>query len=66
MNMQSGFYYDAYMGENTISDETLKKIDAQAMAVCKKKYPFQVNARHIPRIGTSVYDLGGITNTDMD
>jgi threonyl-tRNA synthetase len=48
MNMQSGFYYDAYMGENTISDETLKKIDAQAMAVCKKKYPFQVNARHIP------------------
>ncbi|CAE7309199.1 ths1, partial [Symbiodinium microadriaticum] len=39
--LQNGFYYDAYMGENSISDETLKKIDSQAMAVCKKKYPFQ-------------------------
>lgn len=39
--LQSGFYYDAYMGENTIADETLKKIDSKAMDICKQKYPFQ-------------------------
>lgn len=39
--LQSGFYYDAYMGENTIAEETLKKIDSKAMEICKQKHPFQ-------------------------
>jgi threonyl-tRNA synthetase len=29
------------MGQHTVSDEDLKKIDAKAAEVCKKKYPFQ-------------------------
>jgi threonyl-tRNA synthetase len=29
------------MGSNTVSDEDLKKIDAKASDVCKKKFPFQ-------------------------
>ena len=40
--LQNGFYYDAYMGNNSVADETLKKIDAKASELCKKKHPFQV------------------------
>jgi threonyl-tRNA synthetase len=29
------------MGENTIAEETLKKIDSKAMEICKQKHPFQ-------------------------
>jgi len=39
--LQSGFYYDAYIGENTIAEEELKKIEEKAMDFCKKKYEFQ-------------------------
>lgn len=39
--LQNGFYYDAYMGNNSVADETLKKIDSKASEICKKKYPFQ-------------------------
>jgi threonyl-tRNA synthetase len=39
--LQGGFYYDSYIGGNTISDEDLIKIEAKAEEVCKKKYPFQ-------------------------
>jgi threonyl-tRNA synthetase len=39
--LQNGFYYDAYMGDNSVADETLKKIDAKASELCKKKHPFQ-------------------------
>lgn len=40
--LQNGFYYDAYMGNTSVADETLKKIDAKASELCKKKHPFQV------------------------
>jgi threonyl-tRNA synthetase len=39
--LQTGFYYDSYMGKDTVGDEELKKIEASAQAVCKKKHPFQ-------------------------
>jgi len=39
--LQQGFYYDSYMGQQTIPDEDLKKIEAKAADVCKEKYPFQ-------------------------
>ena len=39
--LQSGFYYDAYIGSNTIPEEDLKKIESKADEICKKKYPFQ-------------------------
>lgn len=39
--LQSGFYYDAYMGDHTISEEDMKKIEEKALDVCKKKYEFQ-------------------------
>ena len=38
--LQSGFYYDAYMGEHTVSDDDLAIISAKAQEVCNKKYPF--------------------------
>lgn len=39
--LQSGFYYDSYIGNNTYNEEDLKKIDDKANEVCKKKHPFQ-------------------------
>lgn len=39
--LQQGFYYDSYMGLNTVSEEDTKKIEAKALDVCKKKYAFQ-------------------------
>jgi threonyl-tRNA synthetase len=39
--LTSGFYYDSYMGEKTINDEDLKKLESKADEICKKKYPFQ-------------------------
>ena len=39
--LQSGFYYDAYIGTATIVDEDLKKLESKADEICKKKYPFQ-------------------------
>jgi threonyl-tRNA synthetase len=29
------------MGDNTIAEESLKKIDSKAMEICKQKHPFQ-------------------------
>jgi threonyl-tRNA synthetase len=40
--LQSGFYYDSYMGDNSIAEESLKALEDKAGEVCKKKYPFQV------------------------
>jgi len=38
----SGFYYDSYMGDSTtVGEEDLKKIEAKAGDVCKKKYEFK-------------------------
>jgi threonyl-tRNA synthetase len=39
--LQSGFYYDSYMGDHTIPEEDMKRIEAKAQEVCSKKYPFQ-------------------------
>ena len=39
--LQNGFYYDTYMGKETVGDEEMKKIESCAQAVAKKKYPFQ-------------------------
>ena len=39
--LQSGFYYDSYMGERTVGDEELKKVDAKAQDVIKAKHVFQ-------------------------
>lgn len=39
--LQTGFYYDSFMGEKTILEEDLKKVDGKANEVIKKKYPFQ-------------------------
>jgi len=39
--LQSGFYYDAFMGEHGIDDNELKKLESKALDICKKKYPFQ-------------------------
>ena len=29
------------MGDNTVSEDLLKKIDSKALEICKKKYPFE-------------------------
>ena len=39
--LQSGFYYDAYMGSHTVSDDDLGAVSAKAQEVCSKKFPFQ-------------------------
>mmetsp|Transcript_38108 Transcript_38108/g.38795 ORF Transcript_38108/g.38795 Transcript_38108/m.38795 type:complete len:784 (+) Transcript_38108:192-2543(+) len=39
--LQSGFYYDAYMGEHAVTEEDLKKIESKAGEICKKKHMFQ-------------------------
>ena len=39
--LQQGFYYDCFMGEHTIHDSDLKKIEDKASDITKKKYPFQ-------------------------
>jgi threonyl-tRNA synthetase len=39
--LQSGFYYDAYMGTHTISEEDLKKVESKAEEICKSKLAFQ-------------------------
>ena len=39
--LQQGFYYDCFMGEHTIHDSDLKKIEDKAADITKKKYPFQ-------------------------
>lgn len=39
--LQTGFYYDSFMGKDTVGDEELKKIESAAQGVCKKKHPFQ-------------------------
>lgn len=37
----SGFYYDSYMGSNSLGEDSLKKIETKAMEFSKKKHPFQ-------------------------
>jgi threonyl-tRNA synthetase len=39
--LQSGFYYDSFMGSVSIPDEDLKKVESKASDVCKEKHPFQ-------------------------
>jgi threonyl-tRNA synthetase len=39
--IQSGFYYDSYMGNKTVHDEDFKKIESTADLFCKKKNIFQ-------------------------
>jgi threonyl-tRNA synthetase len=39
--LTNGFYYDSFMGEHTVPDEDLKKIESKAMEVCKAKHSFQ-------------------------
>jgi threonyl-tRNA synthetase len=39
--LANGFYYDSFMGEHTIHEEDMKKIESKAMDICKAKYAFQ-------------------------
>lgn len=39
--LQSGFYYDSFMGDITVPEEDLKKVESKAMDVCKEKHVFQ-------------------------
>eukprot|EP01032_Pedospumella_encystans_P018572 gene18572-21136_t len=39
--LQQGFYYDSFMGDKTVSDEDLKKVEAKAAEVIKQKHAFQ-------------------------
>lgn len=39
--LQSGFYYDCYMGEHVIADDSLKKVEDKAAEICKAKHAFQ-------------------------
>lgn len=39
--LHSGFYYDSYMGDHTLPEEDLKKIESKALEVCKQKHKFQ-------------------------
>jgi len=39
--LQAGFYYDCYMGKETLSEEDLKKIEASALKVCQAKHKFE-------------------------
>jgi threonyl-tRNA synthetase len=39
--LQQGFYYDSFMGDRTVGDEDLKKVEAKAQEVVKAKHPFQ-------------------------
>lgn len=39
--LQAGFYYDAYMGDDSIHEEELKTIESAATKVCSSKHPFQ-------------------------
>jgi threonyl-tRNA synthetase len=40
---QNGFYYDSYMGDNSVPEESLKALEERAADLCKKKFPFQVS-----------------------
>lgn len=39
--LAQGFYYDSYMGTNTIADTDLKTLDSKAGELTKKKHPFK-------------------------
>lgn len=39
--VEQGFYYDVYMGDNTVSAEDLPKIERVCAKVAKEKAPFQ-------------------------
>lgn len=39
--LQAGFYYDCYMGEHSVPDEDLKKVEDKAAEICKQKHNFQ-------------------------
>jgi threonyl-tRNA synthetase len=39
--LQAGFYYDSYMGSNTVNETDMKTIETKASEVIKKKYEFQ-------------------------
>lgn len=39
--LQTGFYYDSYMGSFTVPEEDLKKVESKALDVCKAKHEFQ-------------------------
>lgn len=38
--LQSGFYYDSFMGTKTVHEEDLKTVETKALEVCKGKFPF--------------------------
>lgn len=40
--LTSGFYYDCYIGNLTVSEEDVKKIEDKAGEFCKQKHPFLV------------------------
>lgn len=39
--LQQGFYYDCFMGDHTVPESDLKKIEEKAVELTKKKHPFQ-------------------------
>ena len=69
--LQSGFYYDSYIGpNNSLSDEDLKKIDDKAGEVCKKKFPFQrlvlSKAEALEMFASNPFKVSLITNKVPD
>jgi threonyl-tRNA synthetase len=64
--LQQGFYYDSYMGNRTVPDEDLKKVDAKAQDVCKQKYPFQrlalTKAEALEMFAANPFKVALITN----
>lgn len=39
--LQSGFYYDCFIGNKSILEDELKVIEDKTSDICKQKYPFQ-------------------------
>jgi threonyl-tRNA synthetase len=39
--LQDGFYYDSFMGGQSIAEDDLQKIDAKANELCKQKHDFK-------------------------
>jgi threonyl-tRNA synthetase len=64
--LSSGFYYDSYMGDRSIADEDLKKIEDKASDVCKKKFPFQrlvlSKAQALEMFASNPFKVSLITN----
>lgn len=66
----SGFYYDSYMGNNSLGDESLKLIESKAADITKKKHPFQrlvlSKAEALQMFASNPFKVNLITNKIPD